>query len=158
MALNEHDREDLLRDGKMMPLRGEAVIDGVVVTAGFRNDGQLSLYFGQDEVFQFNSASELRRVYQSGNRYAASNGTLVRLEKSHDGGRVVFLQQAIDSDELQRILHSLASWLKRLENHHTTANATWEVADDLSDAFKEQLSTWLRSTPRRVKIAKTANA
>ena len=61
MALEERDREDLLRDGRLMPLRGECLIDGVKVVLGFRSQGQLSLYCGPDPVFQFNAARELRR-------------------------------------------------------------------------------------------------
>ena len=51
MVKQEHDREDLLRDGKQMTARAEAVMDDVVVVIGFRPNSQVSFYFGQDPVF-----------------------------------------------------------------------------------------------------------
>jgi hypothetical protein len=42
MALEERDREDLLRDGRQMLVRGESLIAGTPVVIGFRSQGQLS--------------------------------------------------------------------------------------------------------------------
>jgi hypothetical protein len=70
MALEEQDREDLLRDGRAMPLRGECTLSGSQVVIGFRSAGQLSLYCGPDPVFQFNAEQKLRRAFFQGRRFA----------------------------------------------------------------------------------------
>mgnify|MGYP003681535513 CR=1 FL=1 len=79
MAKQEQDREDLLRDGHQMSIRGETIINGIVVTIGFRSLGQLSMYCGADPVFQFNADHQLRRVFFEGERIAADAGRLVLL-------------------------------------------------------------------------------
>ena len=90
MAIEENDRENLLRDAKMMPVRGETQIDGHTIVIGFRSDSQASLYCDADPVFQFNANNQLRRVYFHGERYAAEQGVLIKLTRESQGGKVVF--------------------------------------------------------------------
>ena len=162
MATEEHDREDLLRDAKMMPLRAQATIDDVTVVVGFRGDGQVSLYFGPDPVFQFNSKRELRRVFYRADRYAAENGCLVKLIRSQRGGKVEFQRESIDAVLRDSILCVLSACLRTL-NEATEAEAdNWQLADSESEYtlgdFLTQLRTWLESMRWAPRIAKSANA
>ena len=70
MARDESDREDLLREATALVERIELApadaADDEHIVAGFRRDGALSIYFGADPVYHFNSAGELRRAYCDG--------------------------------------------------------------------------------------------
>jgi len=73
MAREEEPREDLLREATALVERVELQIEGFAETivAGFRRDGAASFYFGQDFVFQFNTANQLRRGYVEGRLFKA---------------------------------------------------------------------------------------
>jgi hypothetical protein len=83
MAREESDREDLLREATALVRRVElrTADEPESVTAGFRRDGSLSLFFGGDPVYQFNSAGELRRAYLRGKLLKAERGKLVELTR-----------------------------------------------------------------------------
>ncbi|MDA8745017.1 hypothetical protein N9N28_10330 [Rubripirellula amarantea] len=84
MAKHTSERENLLRDATAMPLRGQAIIAGSEVFVGFRVGGEMSLYWDQDPVFQFNSQFQLRRAYVDGRRYAAQNGQICLIKRATD--------------------------------------------------------------------------
>ena len=116
MVKQEHDREDLLRDGKQMTARAEAVMDDVVVVIGFRPNSQVSFYFGQDPVFQFNTARELRRVFHQGRSYAAIEGKLCELTRQRQGGRLTLVSQVIPAN-----LEEMIFEVRQRENRGTLA-------------------------------------
>ena len=154
MAKQEQDREDLLRDGHQMSIRGETIINGIVVTIGFRSLGQLSMYCGADPVFQFNADHQLRRVFFEGERIAADAGRLVLLQRPTRGGKVQF--QAIDVPSAKRdaIVTSLDHWVAELRL--AAANeAVWRVANEENDVFIRQLRIWLTKLPVSIDIAAT---
>src|SRR5688572_26999220 len=68
MSRRESDREDLLREATALVERVELLVpgEGEPVVAGFRRDGSLSVFFGPEAVYQFNSAGELRRAFAGG--------------------------------------------------------------------------------------------
>ncbi|QDT12770.1 hypothetical protein [Planctomycetes bacterium K23_9] len=133
MAINEHDREDLLRDGRAMPLRGETVISGTEVVIGFRSNNQMSVYCGADPVYQFNADGEVRRVFHDGHRYAAQQGKLVLLQRNSKGGRVSFESIGL-SNELERaILDRMQEWLLQIQMALDSDHQEWKVgAGDMS--------------------------
>ena len=139
MAINENDREDLLRDAKMMPIRGETQIDENMIVIGFRSDGQLSLYCDADPVFQFNAEKELRRVYYNGVRYAAEQGVLVELTRNSQGGKVAFNRQAVSAEIASEIMQVLTTLLSKIAQ---SAMAVWKTAGDETE-FTARVQRWM---------------
>lgn len=81
MARDAHRREDLLRDATALVPRVKLQLpDGVDVFAGFRGDA-LSVYFGDDPVYHFNAARELRRAHVTGRLIKAELGRLAALTR-----------------------------------------------------------------------------
>ncbi len=158
MALEEHDREDLLRDGRNMPLRGECVVDGVVVVIGFRREGQVSLYCGPDPVFQFNSKRQLRRVFLDGRRFAARSGGLVELTRETRGGRVQFCSTPLDGPTRAKLLSALNDWLRKIHESVDADDGRWRTAEDCETPFKQRLREWFEELPVVPVIAASPNA
>lgn len=153
MAKQEHDREDLLAEGRAMSLRGEAEIAGRIVVVGFRHRTQLSLYCGADPVFQFNGEGALRRAYREGQRYAAENGHLVLLSRDQSGGRVRFDRSKLSPEQTGEILADMNAWLERLRQVATSELTSWRVVEASSGEFRSRLLEWLRSHPGSPEVA-----
>lgn len=133
MAKQTEDREDLLRDGTAMSVRGRLLIDGTEVVIGFRSRGQLSLYWDQDPVFQFDEAGRLRRAFLDSNRLKVEKGRLVRIKKAdeHDGpsaSRLRLIVESLSEIEQSVILQSLSECLQQID----------EALDPLALARREQ--------------------
>ncbi len=158
MALEEQDREDLLRDGRMMLLRGECLIDGVPVVVGFRSRGQLSLYCGPDPVFQFNAERQLRRVYFRSRRFAAENGCLVELTRLQRGGKVKFESKQVDPQTQMNILSCLSGWLREIRDAVRSNHTDWRIVDGNLSIFRARLSDWFDQDWSNVQIASAPNA
>ncbi len=107
MARDAQDREDLLRDATGLVSRVELNIPDLEtdIVCGFRADGSLSIYWGQDEVVQFNAAGELRRGYWQGRLLATYRRQLVWLDRSkQEGGRMRFVRKPFTVEELLNVL------------------------------------------------------
>jgi hypothetical protein len=101
MARDESEREDLLREATALVERielaptGDLTDEGARVVAGYRRDGAMSIYFGSEPAYHFNSAGELRRAY--------CDGLLVKAE----GGRLVSMERRRLEQEVQLMRHEL---------------------------------------------------
>ncbi|QDV42119.1 hypothetical protein Enr13x_19620 [Stieleria neptunia] len=120
MAKQTEDREDLLRDGTAMPVRGRLWVDRTDVVIGFRSRGQLSLYWDQDPVFQFDESCRLRRVFIDSCRLKAQNRNLVRLRQPHESinrsvERLRLLTEPISQDDQAAILQRLSGCLQQID-------------------------------------------
>jgi hypothetical protein len=118
MARRESDREDLLREAtalveriELAPLRDP---HGEHVTAGFRAGGALSIFFGADPVYQFNSSGELRRAYCNGMLLKAFHGRLVSLRRERQPGEVQLLSQDLSESEQAEFLTRMQDKLRTL--------------------------------------------
>jgi hypothetical protein len=158
MALEERDREDLLRDGRQMLVRGESLIAGTPVVIGFRSQGQLSLYCGPDPVFQFNAERKLRRAYFQGRRFSAEENGFVELMRENRGGKVEFVRQPLDPATQSIMLASLSDWLQRIREVAQSRVTLWRVADGDTALFRDRLLLWLEQVPSVSEIANTPNA
>ena len=100
MAREESPREDLLREAialvERIELARSAAPTSEHVVAGFRREGGLSIYFGSDPAYHFNSRGELRRAFL---RRLAHQGR-TRPARSLDRRR--------RADEVQLVSHPLA--------------------------------------------------
>ena len=65
MARNEADREDLMREAVALTERVELFVPGFeeLITIGFRSNGAMSIFVGQDPVYQFDPSGRLRRAF-----------------------------------------------------------------------------------------------
>jgi hypothetical protein len=117
MAREEEPREDLLREATALVERVELQVAGFAETivAGFRRDGATSFYFGQDFVFQFNTANQLRRGYVEGRLYKAEAGRLVRLTRHRTTDDVELLRHDCTETETQEFLATACAKLFALQ-------------------------------------------
>jgi hypothetical protein len=102
MARHESDREDLIREATALRERVELHVPGesAPVVAGFRDDGRLSLYFGADPAYHFDSAGRLRRAYCEGLIYRSQGTTLARLARERSPSETTLHRTDLDPAEL----------------------------------------------------------
>lgn len=149
----QHEHEDLLRDGRNMPVRAATMIGKTRVIIGFRSNGQVSIYCGQDPVFQFNADKEIRRVYFRGERYAANGRALCRLKSIDNSAKLTFQSEPASPDVVDQIFREFDQW--RLQIIEST---NWEFADRSESDFATRLRTWIETLPQRPVIAIEPNA
>lgn len=117
MAREAHERDDLLRDARaLVPrimLRLEIEGRSVDVLAGFRGEA-LSLYFGDDPAFHFNTRGELRRAFVDDRLIKAESGSLVSLSVSRSAKGTEFEARPLDQSEQHRLLAELESRMRTL--------------------------------------------
>jgi hypothetical protein len=110
MARDESSREDLLREATALVERIEFAARATEslpvaghgdehIVAGFRRDGALSVFFGEDPVYQFNAAGELRRAYKSGKLLKAAGGRLVSLTRVRAEHETQLVRHDLTPDE-----------------------------------------------------------
>jgi hypothetical protein len=122
MARQESDREDLLAEATALVERVEMSIPEFpeLVVAGFRRDGSLSVFFGGDPVYQFNSRHELRRAFVAGLLYKADDGRLASLDRVRTAEETQLVRHDLtDAESAQfvsnasALINSLAAALER---------------------------------------------
>lgn len=118
MARDESDREDLLREATALVERIElAPIDaphGDHVVVGFRSAEALSVFHGNDPVYQFNTAGQLRRAYCDGLLYRAARGRLVSLRRVRQMNEVQLLSHELTDAEQSSFITSMFDRLREL--------------------------------------------
>ncbi len=117
MARHESDREDLMREATALVHRAELVCPGEteLVIAGFHRDGRLSLYFGPDPVFQFDSQHRLRRAYARGFLYRTQGETLARLARQRTQEQTLLVRHDLEPAELDTFRTDAKTRLERLQ-------------------------------------------
>jgi hypothetical protein len=118
MARTESDREDLIREATALKQRVEWDVPGESepVVTGFKRDGSLSVYFGQDPVYQFNPAGQLRRAYVDDFLYRTQGDTLARLHRERTADETTLVRQDLTEDTLAEFVTTMRSRLTRLTN------------------------------------------
>lgn len=110
MTRIESDKEDLIRDATALVDRAEFSFDsGVsatagwsVVTAGFRRDRSLSVYFDQDPFYQFDQDGHLRRCYADGFLYRSTGDGLARLNRHRTKDATTLMRDDLSKEDLRR--------------------------------------------------------
>ena len=160
MARNETDREDLLREATALVERAELVLpeEPRPVVSGFRRDGSLSIYFGDDPVYQFNSALELRRAYVGGLLYKAEQGRLIELRRERTADEVRLLRRELAAGEERSLLADAEARLIRLARaiDSATARVTEQVPANADVASRTAGA--LQTVLPHVRIAATPHA
>lgn len=161
MAKSAHDREDLLRDGKQMPIRGLTYVEGNELFVGFRVMGQMSLYWNQDPVFQFNLAKQLRRVFFRGERYAAQDNQLCQLvqngnDAQHEVTKLHLDWHPIHQEAFVEIEQSFNRIQAAILGHDFLS---WNTVGELdAAAFHARVVDWLAGLSSPLSIAISPNA
>lgn len=123
MAREESSREDLLGEATALVERIELVphastkqvlkfvLPQTPIVVGFRKSGSLSLFFGEDPVFQFNSHGELRRAYRRGLLYKAVQGRLVSLQRVRSDDKTELVRRDVTFDEQTNLVSEMLAHL-----------------------------------------------
>lgn len=119
MARIEEDREDLMKDATAYQKRIEISINDETnsVIVGVKADGSMSVYFGADPVFHFNSHRLLKRCFVGGLLYRTQGTTLAKLQRERSDEATTLLRHDLSSDELSQFLLSTKKRLHRLFDH-----------------------------------------
>ena len=149
MAKEAHDREDLLREATAYDLRLEIRTDWheETIFLGMRASDLLSIYVGQDTVYQFNSQQQLRRAFWQGRMLATYQHQLCWLDRPV-GGRVRITRTPLESAELAQFVDLAESTMGQLEA--TLIAGTYDVEGqfpeegklDVAAEIKGWLSRW----------------
>ncbi len=96
--------------------RSVGSVVNITIVAGFRADGALSVFFGEDPVYHFNAAGELRRAYVDGLLFKATQGHLISLRRVRGEGQVQLVRHELTSLELSAFLAQMTKHLNDLRN------------------------------------------
>jgi hypothetical protein len=127
LARNAHPREDLLCDARgLVPrvlIRAEFEGVPVEVLFGFRGDA-LSIYFGDDPAFHFNSRGDLRRAFVGDRIIKAERGQLVSLTPKRSSDQTALMAMVMSSAAVSALLNDLRQRLSTLAGLLATNEAT----------------------------------
>jgi hypothetical protein len=156
MARHETEREDLLREATALGRRGEWRVPGEQepVTAGFREGGECSVYFGQDACYHFDAGGGLRRAYGGGKLYRTQGTTLAELTRVRTPRETQLRRRDLTADEVAEFLTRLRDRLAGLYAAFAGGSAVLlrQVPDDLDPG--QELAAWLaRRLSGPVKLA-----
>ena len=161
MAQHEVDREDLMREAVALPDRVELSVNGFesLITIGFRSNSAMSIFIGQDPVYQFDPEGRLRRAFVDGLLYRSQHTTLAMLKRERTDTQTLLLRTDIADDALQSFRGTMLFSLQILEQKLNSADFTIRrsVPDAISHITRIQSAlasirrteSWLSPTIRR---------
>jgi hypothetical protein len=116
MARNEADREDLMREAVALIERVELNVSGFEerITIGFRSNGAMSVFVGQDPVFQFDPFGRLRRAFVDGFLFRSQHSGLARLERVRNESEVQLLRYDLTPSECSAFQKAMKETLHRI--------------------------------------------
>jgi hypothetical protein len=169
MARDESSREDLLREATALVERIEFVrrdsrsgspdeeSERERIVAGFRSNGAFSVFFGDDQVYQFNAAGELRRAFFGGRLLKASVGHLVSIRRVRTANEVQLLTHPLSESEEAAFLSQMSDHLNRFSQG--LGKDSFEIAGQVppDSAVLARLRAWLVEHPN-CQIALRPNA
>lgn len=159
MSRQESDKEDLMAEATALVERAEFARASdtsthpgwTVVTAGFRSDHSLSLYFDQDPFYQFDSAGRLRRSYEAGFLFRSTGDTLARLQRTRTEARTTLLRHDLSADELRdfrdRMRLNLTNFFDRLSANSLSLLRVVPTNGDIKGRLIEAVQAVLNQEP-----------
>jgi|tagenome__1003787_1003787.scaffolds.fasta_scaffold20737094_2 hypothetical protein len=155
MAREESGREDLLREATALVERIElrprttdlsiaaSNLSDEPIVAGFRRDGALSIFFGDERVYQFNAAGELRRAFCDGKLLKATRGRLAALGRVRREHEVQLVRHELSSAEEAEFLSQMEDHLQNFSRSidANTFEVTGQVPSDID--VLSRLRNWL---------------
>jgi hypothetical protein len=157
MAREERDREDLLREATALVERVELAVSPWAehFTAGFRQSGSVSLYFGPDPVYHFNAAGQLRRAFVAGLLYRADHGRLASLRRERTAERVALVRHELSPCETQAFLVLLNT--RRQEVVAAIESGDYRIVGQVPPEVDvlSRVRKWLAALPDNIEIARS---
>jgi hypothetical protein len=152
MARDESNREDLLREATALVERIELIPNGAAdnrhIIAGFRRDGALSIFFGEDPVYQFNAAGELRRAYHDGKLLKATDGRLAALQRVRTQTEVQLVRHELTLEEesafMNHMEERLRDFAERINTNLFQIAGKIPAETDVLGRLKSCLATYIR--------------
>jgi hypothetical protein len=159
MARRESDREDLLREATALVERAELQIPGEPepVTLGFRRDGSLSVFFGGEAVYQFNTAGELRRAYAGGLLYKAEHGRLVEMRRERSQTEVALVRRELSTEQTASFLAAAQNRLAQLSQRLESGQFQVLGKVPADSQIVDDVRFWLQALPPSLAIAAKPN-
>jgi hypothetical protein len=156
----ERDREDLLRDATALVERIELTVDGFDehVVVGFRKSGAASVYFGQDPVYHFNSAGELRRAFADGRLYKAEKGRLVSMERRRGEGVVALVGHDLSDPEMEAFLATMGRAFDALRDTIEAGRSVVVRQSPVDRDIIGRTTAWLTQLPGPPRMANRPHA
>lgn len=116
MARHESDREDLIREAVALTTRAEILFDGdeEPVTIGFRSSNAMSIFVGQDPVYQFDPQGALRRAYVGGFLFRSQHETLAKMHRVRTETETILSRTDLTAEELIDFRTTMRSCVQRL--------------------------------------------
>lgn len=157
MAREEQTREDLLAEAKNLVERVSLQFSpplGIEETvAGFRRDGSLAIFLGQQRVYQFTSAGDLRRAYVDGLLYKAQAGKLVSMRRERTLEAVNLVSVPLNELAKCEFFSEMQAWLDQLKR--ATERGQYSVLGQVPPdaAVIERVLAWLTAHSGRIAIA-----
>ena len=111
-------REDLIQDAIAMVDRAEYQFPwfgNQLMVIGFRANGALSIFCGEDEVYHLNSRRELRRAYVNNELLKAESGKLVALRRMRTESETALVRRRLEPGEQAEVLHQLEQRLTQID-------------------------------------------
>ena len=160
MVRQDGDREDLLAHATALVERAQLRVPGEPedVVAGFRSTGCLSLFFGADPVYQFNTQRQLRRAFAAGYAYKAEQGRLVLLERGSRGGRLELSSAELEPIAHDRLLKEMQLRLAALAKGLAHGDLKIVAQVPATAEIVPRLAAWLAALGERVEIAPSPHA
>lgn len=160
MARQESDREDLLREATALVQRVEFRLSAEPepVVAGFRRDGSFSLFFGSEQVLQFNSAGQLRRGYFEGRLLKADKGRLVWLTRERTADAVMLHSRELSPAEVAHTLERATELIERLSLALQQGTFTLVGQVPADEDIVRQILAWQATLTHPLQIAAAPNA
>ena len=161
MAQLEEDREDLMREAVALPDRVELSVDGFesLITIGFRSNSAMSIFIGQDPVYQFDPEGRLRRAFVDGLLYRSQHTTLAMLKRERTETQTLLLRTDLADDALLKFRETMRRSLELLEQklESTAFRVVRSVPESVSHIARIQTAlasvlraeSWLSPTIRR---------
>ncbi len=105
-----------MREATALTRRAELTVrrETEPIVLGFRRTGLLSVYFGQDPVFQFDVQGRLRRAFAGGLLFRSEGTTLARLQRSRTALATELVRHDLSPAELDAFRESAANRLRTL--------------------------------------------
>ena len=152
--------EDLLTEATALVERIKLRLSGSpdAIVAGFRRDCSLSMFFGTEPVYQFNSAGELRRAFDHGKPYKAQDRSLLCIDRQHKPGKVELVSRPLAEGQLCEFSRKMLAHLSELET--ALREGSFEIEGQVpSDAdIVARLREWLDMHGHDFRPARTPHA
>ncbi len=99
--------------------------DSPTIVAGFRPNGFLTVYWGDDPYYQFDDQGRLRRAVVDGRLFRTQGGGLAQLTREDEPDAAVLLRHDLDPAELADFRQAMLSRVREL--HETLASGHVQI-------------------------------